>query len=101
MPIENRTNFGKRSSNLIAELLLQNSSSSPRSLVTPADFMQIFIFATRWHRDAMLSGSENGKMLKYAGVKYRSAEYITPLHLRPVEVEIEMKQIHKKQKKTR
>ena len=64
----------------------QNSSSSPRSLVTPADFLQIFIFATRWHRDAMLSGSENGKMLKYACVKYRSAEYITQLHLRPIEL---------------
>ena len=65
---------------------MQNSSRGPRSLVTLADFMQIFIFATRWHRDAMLSGSENGKMLKYAGVKYRSAEYVTPLHLRPIEL---------------
>ena len=57
-PKPNKLFWKQKALDCVAELLcLQNSSQGPRSMLTGANFMQIFSFATRRHRPAMQSGS--------------------------------------------
>ena len=55
-------------------------------MVTVADFMQICVFSTRWHRQSYAEWERKRKDAKIFPVKYRSDEHITLLRLRPIKV---------------